>query len=75
MPDMAEQQIPWTFWPFVAVWRLLTFILKVTGRIICAVFGLAFMAIGVTIALSIVGAPLGVPIAVLGMLLLVRALF
>lgn len=75
MSDVAEQQIPWIFWPFVIAWRLLTLILRITGRIICAVLGLAFMAIGVTIALSIIGAPLGVPVAVLGMLLLVRALF
>jgi len=75
MSDVAERPIPWIFWPVVAVWRLLTLILRITGRIICAVLGLAFMAVGVMIALSIVGAPLGVPIAVLGMLLLVRALF
>lgn len=75
MTDTAARQIPWIFWPFVAVWRLLTLILKITGRIICAVLGLAFMAVGVMVALSIVGAPLGIPVAVLGMLLLVRALF
>ncbi len=75
MSEDAERSIPWIFWPFGVVWRLLTWIVRITGRIICAVFGLAFMAFGVTIALSIVGAPLGVPVAVLGMLLLVRALF
>ncbi len=75
MSEVAERSSPWIFWPFVVVWRLLTLIVRITGRIICAVLGLAFMAIGVTIALSIVGAPLGVPVAVLGMLLLVRAMF
>jgi len=75
MSEDPERSSPWIFWPFVVVWRLLTLIVRITGRIICAVLGLAFMAIGVTIALSIVGAPLGVPVAVLGMLLLVRAMF
>lgn len=75
MSDTDEQGTPWIFWPFVAVWRLLTMILALTGRIICAVLGLVFMAVGVTVSLSIVGAPLGVPLAAFGMLLLVRSLF
>jgi hypothetical protein len=75
MSDIDERGTPWIFWPFVAVWRLLTMILALTGRIICAVLGLVFMAIGVTVSLSIVGAPLGIPLAAFGMLLLVRSLF
>jgi hypothetical protein len=75
MSDAREDRTPWFLWPFVAVWTLLTLVLEVTSRIICAVIGLALMAIGVTISLSVVGAPLGVPIAALGMLLLVRSLF
>ncbi len=75
MSDKEDHGTPWIFWPFVAVWRLLTMILALTGRIICAVLGLVFMAVGVTISLSIVGAPLGVPLAAFGLLLLVRSLF
>ena len=75
MAETAESRTPWILWPFVAIWRLLTFIFEVTGRIICVALGLALTAIGVTIALTVVGAPLGVPLAVLGMLLIVRALF
>ena len=75
MSDIEDRRIPWILWPFVAVWRLLTMILALTGRIICAVLGLVFMAVGVTVSLSIVGAPLGVPLAAFGLLLLVRSLF
>jgi hypothetical protein len=75
MSDIEDRGTPWILWPFVAVWRLLTMILALTGRIICAVLGLVFMAVGVTVSLSIVGAPLGVPLAAFGMLLLVRSLF
>jgi len=50
-------------------------LLALTGRIICAVLGFVLMAIGVTVSLSIVGAPLGVPLAAFGLLLLVRSLF
>ena len=62
-------------WPFAAVWRLLTFVLVLTGRLLCAILGLLIMAIGVAVTLSVVGAPLGVPLAVFGVLLVIRALF
>ncbi len=75
MADTAGNRTPWILWPFVAVWRLLTLLLEVTGRIVCAALGLTLTAVGVTVALTVVGAPLGVPLAVLGVLLIVRALF
>ena len=70
-----ERQVPWLLWPFYAIWRLLTLILEITGRIICAVLGLALMAAGVAVTLSIVAAPIGIPLVVFGFLLLIRALF
>lgn len=70
-----DRKVPWILWPFHALLGLLTLILEITGRIICALLGLALMAAGVAITLSIVAAPLGIPMAVFGFLLLVRALF
>ena len=71
----AHRPVPLVLWPLYALWRLLTFILEVTGRIVCAVMGLALMAVGVMLSISVVGAPVGIPLAVLGFLLLVRAFF
>jgi hypothetical protein len=45
------------------------------GRLLCSILGIALMVAGVLIAMSIVGAPLGIPLAALGFLLLIRALF
>ena len=75
MSENEEKQIPWILWPFYAIWRVLTFILELTGRIICAVIGLALMAAGVAITVTVVAAPIGIPTAAFGFLLLVRALF
>jgi len=75
LTDENHNQIPLLLWPFYAVWRFLTLILNITGRIICAVLGIMLMMVGVAIALSIVAAPLGIPLAAFGFLLLVRALF
>ncbi|MDA0679794.1 MAG: hypothetical protein O3A13_12510 [Proteobacteria bacterium] len=75
MTGSAESHVPWILWPFYAIWKILTFILNITGRIICAVLGLSLMVAGVAISLSIVGAVLGIPLAAFGFLLAVRALF
>ena len=75
MSDNDDRKIPWILWPFYAIWRILTFILELTSRIIAAVIALVLMAAGVSITLSVIGAPLGIPIAAFGFLLLVRALF
>jgi hypothetical protein len=75
MNDSADKPIPILLWPFYAVWRLLTLVLNLVGRLLCSILGIALMVAGVLIAMSIVGAPLGIPLAALGFLLLVRALF
>ncbi len=67
--------MPLLLWPFYAIWRFLTFILSMVGRLLCAVLGIGLMAAGVGVSLSIIGAPLGIPVAALGFLLLVRAMF
>jgi len=75
MSNSAARDIPWILWPVYAVWKLLTFILNVTGRIICAVLGLVLMAAGVAISLSIIGAIVRIPLTAFGFLMAVRALF
>ena len=68
-------RVPWLLWPFYAIWKLLTLILNITGRILCALLGIALMVAGVAVALSVVGAPIGIPLTAFGFLLAVRALF
>ncbi len=75
MNETTEHQVPWILWPFYAIWKLLTLILNITGRIICALLGIAMMITGAAISLSIVGAILGMPLAAFGFLLAIRALF
>ena len=75
MSDSTDTQVPILLWPFYAIWRLLTFILNVAGRLICSVLGIGIMIAGVAITMSVIGAPIGIPLASLGFLLLIRALF
>jgi hypothetical protein len=72
---MSDRDIPILLWPFYAIWRLLTFVVEMVGRLICALIGLALMAAGTAITITVLAAPIGIPIAAFGFLLLVRAVF
>lgn len=73
---MAEsKKVSWVLWPFVAVWRLVTFILEMTGRFVAILLGIVLIAVGVLVSLTVVGAVVGVPLALFGLLLIFRGLF
>ena len=75
MSDSPSKRVPLLLWPFYAIWRFVTFILTMVGRLLCGLLGIGLMVAGVAVSLSVVGAPLGIPLAAVGFLLLVRALF
>ena len=75
MSNSTDTRVPVLLWPFYAIWRLLTFVLNVVGRLIFSILGLGLMIAGVAITMSVVGAPIGIPLASLGFLLLLRAVF
>ena len=71
----SDRDVPLLLWPFYAVWKLLTAILAVTGRVLAAVLGLVLMIVGFLLSVTVVGAPAGIPLAIVGFLLVLRALF
>jgi hypothetical protein len=71
----TKKKTPWFLWPFVALWRLLGFILELTGRILGVVIGLVLVIVGIVATLTVVGAVVGVPLIVLGLMLMVRGIF
>lgn len=75
MGDTHEHRVPLLLWPFYALWRLVTFILNIVGRLVCALLGIGLMVTGMALAMSIIGLPIGVALAAFGFLLLARALF
>jgi len=75
MSEQSGNSVPILLWPFYAIWRLLTFVVELIGRLLCALLGIVLMIAGVTITLSIIGAPVGIPLASVGFLLLVRSIF
>jgi hypothetical protein len=73
---MSEnKKTPWFAWPFVALWRLVTGILELTGRLVAIVLGIVLMIAGAIVTITVVGAIVGVPLILFGALLTLRGLF
>jgi hypothetical protein len=75
MTTENKQHIPWYLWPFAAIWKLLAVIVEMTGRFVAMVLGIVLILVGVIVSLTIVGAIIGVPLAFVGLLLLLRGMF
>jgi hypothetical protein len=71
----SHARVPWYLWPFWAIWRLVAWIVLLTGRLIAVVLGGVLMLAGFLVSLTVVGAVIGIPLAILGFLLVLRGLF
>jgi len=70
-----KRHIPWYLWPFAAIWKLLAVIVELTGRLVAMILGIVFMVVGTLISLTFVGAIVGVPLAIVGLLLFLKGIF
>lgn len=75
MSTRSKSHTPWYLWPFVAIWRLLAIIVEMTGRFVAMVLGIVLVIVGVIVSLTIVGAIVGIPLALVGLLLFFRGIF
>lgn len=75
MTTQTKQHIPWYLWPFAALWKLLAVIVELTGRFVAMVLGLVLILVGGIVSLTVIGAIVGIPLAMIGLLLLLRGIF
>jgi hypothetical protein len=67
--------VAWYLWPFWAIWRLVTWVVLLAGRLVAVVLGLVLMLAGFLVSLTVIGAVIGIPLAILGFLIVLRGLF
>lgn len=72
---MSYKKTPVIFWPFVAIWNLIGLILKMTGRLVAAILGFVLMIVGLVLCLTVVGAIVGIPLAIFGFAMMIRGFF
>ena len=75
MTTEARHHTPWFLWPFVAVWKLVAVIVEMTGRLLAMILGIVLMLVGGLVSLTIIGAIIGIPLAIVGFLLFIRGIF
>ena len=69
-----KRKIPFLLWPFWALFQLVLWILKLTGRLVGAILGLAIVIVGVVLSITVIGAVIGVPLILLGLMLMIKAI-
>jgi len=70
-----EKRVPWFLWPFWVIWRFLAWIVSITGRLLAVILGFVLMLAGLLVSVTVVGLIVGVPMILLGVLLVIRGLF
>ncbi len=71
---VTNNKEPWFLWPFIAIWNLLALVLNITGRVLAGVLGVVLMIVGIALTMMVAGAPVGIPFAVVGLLLIIRSI-
>jgi hypothetical protein len=73
--SQKRKQVPLLLWPFYALWRLLAWIVNLTGRALAILLGIVLMIAGIIISITIVALPIGIPLIIFGFLLVIRGLW
>ena len=71
----SKRHVPWYLWPFWSIWQVVAFIVGLTGRLLAVVLGFVFMLVGVILTVTVVGAIIGIPMIILGFLILLKGIF
>lgn len=75
MSHCLRQRAPWFLWPFAALLDLAGALVLLGGRVAAVALGLAAMIAGALATATVIGAPIGVPLFVVGLMLAVRGIF
>lgn len=66
---------PWFLWPVAVLLDVVAALLVLGGRVAVVLLGLASMIAGAVATATLIGAPIGVPLFVVGVMLAVRGIF
>lgn len=66
---------PVLLWPLIAVWKLITLVANLIGIVLTLLIGAVLMFVGFALTSTIIGALVGLPLFVIGLLLFIRGLW
>ena len=62
-------------WPFRMFWSFIGFLFLAIGKIISLILSLVLIFAGIIVTMTVVGAIVGIPLIIVGVLLFIRSLF
>ena len=62
-------------WPILLPWRIFCVVLNIAARLAAGFTGLILLIIGLVLTATVVCSPVGIALAILGLLLLIRSVF
>ncbi|HHV39170.1 MAG TPA: hypothetical protein GXX70_06750 [Tepidimicrobium sp.] len=62
------------FLPLIILGKLAGFIIRLTGRLLGIILGCALIMVGVFTTMTIIGGFIGVPLVILGIILIIKSL-
>ncbi|MEI6291420.1 MAG: hypothetical protein WCP19_13395 [Chloroflexota bacterium] len=75
MTAHEKHHVPWYLWPFWLIWKLLATVVELVGRFTAMVIGMVLILVGILLTLTVIGSIIGIPLAVIGFLLLLKGIF
>jgi len=72
---IRTRRTPLILWPLKLLWGLVTFIANLTGILIALILGALLMIIGLALIATFAGAIVGIPLFIIGFLLVLRGLY
>ena len=65
----------WLLWPFKALFWLIASLIGLVGRFVAILLGFILFVVGALVSLTIIGAIVGIPLALFGLLLMLKGIF
>ncbi len=62
-------------WPFQLIWGLISFLFGLMGAVISIVAAIVTIILGVILTITLIGSFMGIPLIILGALLLLKTFF
>jgi len=71
----VAQRTPILLWPLVGMWRIITFFANAVGILLTLLIGFTLMVAGLVLTWTVIFSILGIPLFIIGVLLVVRGLY
>ena len=71
----TKRRTPILLWPIIGLWRMTTFVSNRIGIVMTLIIGVLLMLAGYVLISTIIGAIIGIPLFIMGLLFTVRGLY